>query len=88
MTLTPSDFFAGAGFRATGFRETAFFCGDRLAGAAFFTARLAESLLFGRDFDFAAFRVADFCGTALVAFGRFDVEVDARRFAADFGAAR
>jgi hypothetical protein len=88
LTRIPGDFFAGAGFRATTFRESGFLGAGRFAGVAFFAVLVDDSLPLGGVFAFAIFRPADFRGTALVAFGRLVVEVDERRLAADFGEAR
>ena len=84
----PGVFFDAIGFRATAFFARGFLGADRLIGVAFFTIPFDESLLFGLDFAFAVLRGVDFRGTARIAFGRFVVALDARRFAADFGEAR
>lgn len=83
----PGDFFDAIGFRAAAFLGRGFLGADRF-GVAFLTVALAESFVFGLDFAFAVFRGVDFRGTALIAFGRLVVAVDARRLAADFGEAR
>ena len=84
----PGDFFAATAFRGTAFFAIGFLGTDRLIGVAFFAVPLDEVLLFGADFAFAAFREADFRGTALAAFGRLVVVPEERRLAADFGEAR
>lgn len=84
----PGDFFAATAFRGTAFFASGFLGADRLLGVAFFAVTFDEALLFGVDFAFAAFRDADFRGTALAAFGRLVVVLDDRRLAADLGEAR
>ena len=83
----PGDFFAAIAFRGTAFFASGFLWADRLVEVAFFAVTFDEALLFGADVDFAAFRDADFRGTALAAFGRL-VVLDDRRLAADLGEAR